>query len=226
MPWRFSSLGPRFQLWLRDYDRLQWHAILLLYVQIGCSMVGSLGALFNGILLVNMAVALFVLVAIACSSQMLARTYAVLLTCMIFLDGAWFVFFSGKIWNFTCNENYGPFFLFSLRLAFSMQIIGFSVRLLSSVLWIQMYRLGPVIWSRVPDHEPFYRRSLSSPSTEDMTRQRSMSGNIFVSNLCIATPHAPPFEDAQDKGHASEVEPVRVENLSGMPQSGLRGSSW
>lgn len=60
-------------------------------------MVGSLGALFNGILLVNMVAALFALVAIESSSQILGRTYGVLLTCMIFLDAAWFVFFSGTI---------------------------------------------------------------------------------------------------------------------------------
>lgn len=39
-------------------------------------------------------------------------------------------------------EKYGPLYAFSVKLALSMQIIGFSVRFCSSVLWIQMYRLG------------------------------------------------------------------------------------
>ncbi|KAH0458403.1 hypothetical protein IEQ34_013718 [Dendrobium chrysotoxum] len=201
MLWRFRSLGPRLRLWLRDHGSLQGLAILLLYVQIGCSMVGSLGALFNGILLVNMVAALFAIVAMEGSSQILVRTYGVLLSCMIFLDAAWFVFFSGTIWNFTYNENYDPFYVFSLRLAFSMQIMGFSVRILSSLLWIQMYRLGPSNGDSVSYHEAFYRRSFLNPPTEDMARQ--CSDNIFGSYVRIASPYTPLFDDAQDKGYAS-----------------------
>lgn len=206
----FCSLGSRFRLWLRDYGSLEGVAIILIYIQIGCSMVGSLGALFNGILLVNMVAALFALVAIESSSQILGRTYGVLLTCMIFLDAAWCVFFSGTVWNFTYNENYGPFFVFSLRLAFSMQIIGFAVKLLSSLLWIQMYRLGPLNGDNVSYHEAFYRRSFLSPSTEDVATQSSMSDNIFGSFVRIASPYTPLFGGAQDKGYASEDQPLRM----------------
>ncbi|KAI0501786.1 hypothetical protein KFK09_016731 [Dendrobium nobile] len=201
---RFRSLGPRLRLWLRDHGSLQGLAILLLYVQIGCSMIGSLGALFNGILLVNMVAALFAIVAMESSSQILVRTYGVLLSCMIFLDAAWFVFFSGTIWNFTYNENKDPFYVFSLRLSFSMQIMGFSVRILSSLLWIQMYRLGPSNGDSVSYHEAFYRRSFLNPPTEDMARQ--CSDNIFGSYVRIASPYTPLFDDAQDKGNASEGE--------------------
>lgn len=203
MPLRFCSPLARFRLWLRDYGSLQGLAIFLIYIQIGCSMVGSLGALFNGILLVNMVAALFALVAIESSSQILGRTYGVLLICMIFLDAAWFVFFSGTIRNLTYNENYGPFFVFSLRLAFSMQIIGFSIRLLSSLLWIQMYRLGPLSGGSVSYHEPFYRRSFLTSSIDDVVRQSSLSDNILGSYVRIASPYMPLFEDA---GYASEGE--------------------
>lgn len=61
-------------------------------------MLGSLGALFNGVLLVNLVVALFALVAIESSSQSLGRTYAVLLFCAILLDIGWFILFSQSIW--------------------------------------------------------------------------------------------------------------------------------
>ncbi|KAG0467443.1 hypothetical protein HPP92_019023, partial [Vanilla planifolia] len=97
MPWQCCSFGAHLRLWLRDYGNLQWLAILLIYVQIGCSLVGSLGAMFNGILLVHLVVSLFALVAIESSSQILGRTYGVLLTCTVFLDAVWFLLFSGTI---------------------------------------------------------------------------------------------------------------------------------
>ncbi|PKA51183.1 hypothetical protein AXF42_Ash010623 [Apostasia shenzhenica] len=204
MPWRCCSLGLRFRLWLRDYGSLQGFAVLLIYIQIGCSMVGSLGAMFNGVLLVNMVVALFALVAIESSSQILGRTYGVLLICMIFIDAAWFVFFSGTIWSITTNDKFSPFFVFSVRLVFSMQIIGFSVRLVSSLLWIQMYRLGSSDGENISYHEAFYRRSFLNPSVEDVARQSSLSNNILGGCVRIASPYTPLFEDAQDKGYASE----------------------
>ncbi|WVZ22312.1 hypothetical protein V8G54_000856 [Vigna mungo] len=72
--------------WIRDYDRLQSFAVILIYLQIGCALVGSLGASYNGVSLVNLVVALFALVAIESSSQSLGRTYAFLLFCTILLD--------------------------------------------------------------------------------------------------------------------------------------------
>jgi hypothetical protein len=67
-------------------------------VKIGCALIGSLGALFNGVLLINLVVALFALVAIESSNQTLGRTYAVLLFFAILLDVAWFILFSSTIW--------------------------------------------------------------------------------------------------------------------------------
>ncbi|RVX13036.1 hypothetical protein CK203_009735 [Vitis vinifera] len=89
-----SSFRSRIQNFLRDYDRLQFFAVILIYIQIGCALVGSLGALYNGVLLINLAVALFALVAIESSSQSLGRTYAVLLFFSILLDISWFTLFS------------------------------------------------------------------------------------------------------------------------------------
>jgi hypothetical protein len=66
--------------------------------KIGCALIGSLGALFNGVLLINLVVALFALVAIESGNQTLGRTYAVLLFSAILLDIAWFILFSNTIW--------------------------------------------------------------------------------------------------------------------------------
>lgn len=48
--------------------------------------------------LINLAIALFALVAIESSSQSLGRTYAVLLAAAILLDICWFILFSYEIW--------------------------------------------------------------------------------------------------------------------------------
>ncbi|KAI3902199.1 hypothetical protein MKW92_001450 [Papaver armeniacum] len=141
-------LRNRIQTWLRDYDQLQSSAVILIYIQglfqlilllffvyrSVCALVGSLGALFNGVLLINLAIA-----------QRLGRT-AVLLFCAIIVDISWFILFSHQIWNIS-SEKYSPYLIFSLRLAFLMQILGSSIRLASSLLWIQMYRLGFLIES-------------------------------------------------------------------------------
>ena len=65
--------------------------------KIGCALIGSLGALYNGVPLINIAIALFALVAIQSSSQNLARTYAVLLFCAILIDILWFILFTHEI---------------------------------------------------------------------------------------------------------------------------------
>ncbi|KAA8550935.1 hypothetical protein F0562_002619 [Nyssa sinensis] len=93
-----SALWSQIQSWLRDYDKIQSFTMILIYVQIGCALVGSLGALYNGVLLINLAIALFALVAIESSSQRLGRTYAVLLFCAILLDILWFILFTHDIW--------------------------------------------------------------------------------------------------------------------------------
>ncbi|KAL0369347.1 UNVERIFIED_CONTAM: hypothetical protein Sangu_0252800 [Sesamum angustifolium] len=84
--------------WIRDYDNIRRLAVKLIYAQIVCALIGSLGALYNGVLLVNLGISLFALVAIESSSQGLARTYAILLFSSILLDLSWFSLFSHHIW--------------------------------------------------------------------------------------------------------------------------------
>ncbi|KAJ4979852.1 hypothetical protein NE237_010632 [Protea cynaroides] len=82
----YSSLRTRIRSSLRDYDQIQAVAVILIYIQIGCALVESLGTLYNGVLLINLPIALFALVAIESSSQRLGRTYAVFfaaLSCLI-----------------------------------------------------------------------------------------------------------------------------------------------
>ncbi|KAJ6843978.1 uncharacterized protein M6B38_294615 [Iris pallida] len=208
MPCCSSSSSPftsRILSWLRDYDRIQSLAVVLIYIQIGCSLVGSLGALFNGVLLINLVVALFALVAIESSSQSLGRTYAGLLFCSVLLDVAWFILFSHSIWNFA-PENYGTFFVFSLRLTLSMQIIGFSVRFLSSFLWIQMYRLGVSSVNNSAHRESDYdlRSSFLNPATRDISRQHSNANEFLGASIYDPTYYSSLFEDAQDKRRVDE----------------------
>ena len=84
-------------------------------MQIGCALIGSLGALYNGVLLINLGIALFALVAIESSSQKLGRTYAVLLFCSLLLDVSWFILFTHEIWSLLFLTH----FSFSTALQFS-----------------------------------------------------------------------------------------------------------
>ncbi|KAB1199558.1 hypothetical protein CJ030_MR2G020345 [Morella rubra] len=193
-----SSLRDRIQPWLRDYNQLQSFAILLLYIQIGCALIGSLGALYNGVLLINLAIALFALVAIESSSQSLGRTYAVLLFFAILLDISWFILFSREIWSIS-SADYGAFFIFSVKLALAMQIVGFTVRLLSSLLWIQIYRLGvPYVDSAVPREADFdLRTSFLNPATPAVVRQCSDSDEILGGSIYDPAYYSSLF-DSQD----------------------------
>lgn len=192
----FSSL----QSSLRDYDKIQSAAVFLIYFQIGCALVGSLGAMYNGILLINLVVPLFALVAIKNNSQSLGRTYAALLASAIVLDIIWFILFSRAIWNIS-SEKYGPFFIFSVRLALGMQIIGFSVRLLSSLLWIQMYRLGASSMdSTVHRYANFdLRDSFLSTSSQVVVRQTSSSDDTSGGYMHDSAYYSSLFEDAKDE---------------------------
>ncbi|KAJ6811781.1 uncharacterized protein M6B38_308045 [Iris pallida] len=201
----FSPCCSGLRSWLHDYDSVQSFAVVLIYIQIGCALVGSLGALFNGVLMINLVVSLFAIVAIESSSQSLSRTYAALLFCAILLDVAWFILFSHAIWNFA-PENYGPFFAFSLRLALVMQIIGFSVRFFSSFLWVQMYRLGVSSVNSSAYQEPDFdvRSSFLNPSTCEIPRH-NFNGNEFLGgSIYDTTYYSSLFEDAQDKRYTNE----------------------
>lgn len=192
---------------LRDYDKIQFFAVLLIYIQIGCALIGSLGAFYNGVLLINLVVALFALIAIESNSQSLGRTYAVLLGCGILLDVLWFILFSHATWNIS-SEKYGPLLIFSVRLALSMQIIGFAVRLLSSLLWIQMYRLGAsTVESTIYRYADFdLRNSLLSPSSQVPARQNSGSEDILGGSIYDPACYSSIFEDVKDDRYAYGVD--------------------
>ncbi|XP_042426589.1 uncharacterized protein LOC122014424 isoform X2 [Zingiber officinale] len=198
MRWSSSYLGSRVRSWLRDYDRLQSVAVALIYIQIGCAMVGSLGALFNGVLLINLAVALFALVAIESSSQSLGRTYAVLLFFSIVLDIAW---------NFNPDQKFGPLFVFSIRLALLMEIFGFSVRFLSSFLWVQMYRLGvSTVDSTIYRADYNVRDSFVNRPTNEVARQASTADEILGGSIYDPAYFSSLFEDIQETQHMPEVD--------------------
>ncbi|XP_044505412.1 uncharacterized protein LOC123225505 isoform X2 [Mangifera indica] len=196
-------LRNEFRFFLRDYDRLQYIAVILIYIQIGCALIGSLAASYNGVLLINLGIALFALVAIESSSQSLGRTYAVLLFCAILLDIFWFILFSHEVWNMS-SKDYGVYFIFSVKLALAMQIVGFTVRLSSSFLWIQMYRLGVSYvdrggGAREPDFD--LRNSFLSPVTPAgvaaVNRQHSVSDDVLGGSIYDPAYYSSLFEDSQ-----------------------------
>lgn len=174
-------------------------------------MIGSLGALYNGVLLINLAIALFALVAIESSSQSLGRTYAVLLFCAILLDISWFILFSHDIWNMsTTTQTDGVLFIFSIRLTLVMEIVGFCVRFWSSFLWIQIYRLGVSYVDtgsgpRDPDFD--LRNSFLSSATPSNSLLRQCSNNDSEDALggAIYDPsyYSSLFEDRQQQNRSS-----------------------
>lgn len=182
-----QNLRDAFQACLRDYDKLLYVAVILIYIQIGCAITGSLGALYNGVLLANLGIALFALVAIESGSQSLGRAYAVLLFCAILLDISWFILFSHDIWNISKEtdggeegESRGMLFIFSVRLTLAMEMVGFFVRLWSSLLWIQIYRLGVSNVGNPSDlRDPDFdlRNGFLSPSTPSNPLLRQCSHN-------------------------------------------------
>ncbi|GAA0139181.1 hypothetical protein LIER_00782 [Lithospermum erythrorhizon] len=202
---RYCCPGFRSQIdtCLRDYDRIQYLAIILIYIQIGCALIGSLGAFYNGVLLINLVISLFALVAIESSSQSLGRTYAVLLFCAILLDLCWLILFSNEIWNIS-GQSYGTFAIFSVKLTLTMQIVGFGVRLFSSLLWIQMYRLGAsyVNSSGLREADADLRNSFLNPATSS-TFNRDNSGSYEALGGSIYNPayYSSLFEDGKDEAY-------------------------
>lgn len=63
----------------------------------GCAFVGSLGVVHTGIVLANLALALFALIAIESGSQSLGRAYAGFLSLSLLLDIVWFCLFANEI---------------------------------------------------------------------------------------------------------------------------------
>nr|XP_029120388.1 uncharacterized protein LOC105044928 isoform X2 [Elaeis guineensis] len=217
MPCSPSSPCSLIRSWLRDYDRIQAVAVVLIYIQIGCALIGSLGALFNGVLLINLVVALFALVAIESSSQSLGRAYAVLLFCSVMLDIAWFILFSHTIWEYD-PEKYGQFFVFSIRVAFLMQIVGFTIRLLSSFLWIQIYRLGVSCVNSTTSREADFdvRNSFFNPPIQEITIENSNADDIIGGSIYDPAYYSSLFQATQDKGCVHEGDNQIIGRNSGL----------
>ncbi|KAH0927336.1 LOW QUALITY PROTEIN: hypothetical protein HID58_019592 [Brassica napus] len=193
---------------------LQSVVVILIYAQIGCAMIGSLGALYNGVLLINLAIALFALVAIESNSQSLGRTYAVLLFCAILLDISWLILFSSEIWNIS-SEMYKALYIFSVKLTMAMEIAGFVIyRLGASIVDTSLPRrsdsdsqnsfVDPPCLGSQRSRDPDLRTSLLEPSTTAEHRSRSddfledsingpRSGEILEDS--IDRPAFPPFND-------------------------------
>ncbi|CAL0312190.1 unnamed protein product [Lupinus luteus] len=202
-----SFLRDQLLAFAHDYDSLQSFAVILVYIQIGCALIGSLGALYNGVCLMNLGIALFALVAIESSSQSLARIYAFLLFCAIFLDISWFILFTHQIWNIS-SRDYSALFVFSVKLTLAMQIVSFVVRLSSSFLWIQIYRLGASYVdaaSRLADFD--LRNGFLSPApvTPTLARQTSGSNEILAGSVYDPLYYSSMFEDDQENKHSYEM---------------------
>ncbi|PWA44282.1 hypothetical protein CTI12_AA527860 [Artemisia annua] len=191
-----SQFNNRVQTFLRDYDRIQSFSIILIYIQIGCGMIGSLGALYNGICLINVGISLFALVAIESSSQRLGRIYALLLFFAVLLDVFWFILFSHEIW-YMSSQIYGNFVIFSVKLTLLMQIIGFLVRLSSSVFWIQMYRLGSSSLVDGTYHQDGDQNSFINPATPNFIRHDFGSEDVIGGSVYDPAYYSSFFQDNQ-----------------------------
>ncbi|KAL0389799.1 UNVERIFIED_CONTAM: hypothetical protein Scaly_0337000 [Sesamum calycinum] len=102
-----------------------------------------------------------------------------------------------KKWHLP-SEMYGTFVSISVKLTLGMQIIGFSVRLSSSLLWMQMYRLGAsYIDNLIPrDTDVDLRNSFLSPATPSIVRH--LSGSDVGGSRYDSAYYTSLFEDGRD----------------------------
>lgn len=165
--------------WCDHYDAVQTCAVVLLYLQVGCALVGSLGAVYNGIVLANLALALFALVAIESGSQSLGRAYAALLALSLVLDIVWFILFTNEIRELWGSTELGKLGAFSVELMFWMQAIGSGLRFSSSFLWCQMYRLGAITGTSTQLPPPTDFHDPRTGILEDEAEPEVLGGSIY-----------------------------------------------
>ncbi|CAH9093878.1 unnamed protein product [Cuscuta epithymum] len=222
----FGAFRTRVRSWLRDYDRIQSAAVILIYLQIACALIGSLGAFYSGVLFVHLGISLFALVAIESSSQSLGRTYAVLLLSAVLLDVLWFILFSHEIWNIS-SKSYGASVIFSVKLTMYMQIIGFCVRLSSSILWIQIYRLGPsYVDLPVPrETDTDLQNSFLSPVNPAFTRPHSGSDDALGGSVYDPAYYFSLMEDGKDENYLSVLNQNHGMGIVGSTPSPERTAS-
>lgn len=101
--------------------------------------------------------------------------------------------------NITPDQKFGVLLVFSLRLALWMEIIGFSVRFLSSFLWIQMYRLGvATVANTIYRADYSVTNSFVNPPTSEVMRQNSNSDEILGGSIYDPAYYSSLFEDSQE----------------------------
>lgn len=203
----------KIRAWFHNYDNVQSLAVVLLYLQVGCALIGSCSASYMGLLVANLAIALFALIAVESGSQKLGRTYAVLLVCALLLDVAWFVLFSVEIRQSRLQPYVGKFTIFSLQLVLWMQAIGFLVRFLSAFVWLHMYRLGGTSeWRGLYQPLDLERRTASfrvptaSSSPRTTTRQSSLSDEILGGSIYNPAYYSSNFGPAEGVRSIKEVK--------------------
>lgn len=105
----------------------------------------------------------------------------------------WLILFNWCLCRNISSEMYKAFYIFSVKLTMAMEIAGFIVRLSSSLLWFQIYRLGasivdtslprrsdsdsqnsfvdpPTLGSQQRSRDPDLRTSLLEPSATSQHR--------------------------------------------------------
>jgi hypothetical protein len=112
------------------------------------------------------------------------------------------------------SADYAKIFIFSLKLTLAMQIAGFIVRLSSSLLWIQIYRLGASYVdtsSRAADFD--LRSSFLSPVTPAVARQISDSNEILGGSIYDPAYYSSLFEDSQENKSTCGVGQIFRRNI-------------
>lgn len=130
--------------WLGSYEDVQNAAITLLYMQVFIGLFGVVGPTFTGVIVADVVVALFGLVAVASGYQTLGRTYAGLLAVMLVLDAVWLTLFAPHIWSTELTSPWidHPLVAAAVLAELLCHVITTALRLISTLLWMQMYRLG------------------------------------------------------------------------------------
>lgn len=108
------------------------------------------------------------------------------------------------------SEVYGTFVVFSVKLTLCMQIIGFFVRLSSSLLWIQMYRLGVshLDASALREADADLRNSFLSPPTPSIVRHPSGSDDVLGGSIYNPAYYSSLFEDGKDDAYMHSVSNI------------------
>ncbi|KAG6495774.1 hypothetical protein ZIOFF_043601 [Zingiber officinale] len=117
--------------------------------------------------------------------------------------------------NFNPDQKFGPVFVFSIKLALLMEIIDFSVRFLSSFLWVRMYRLGVSTLDNTTYCADYnVRDSFVNPPTNEVARQTSNANKILGGSVYDPSYYSSLFEDIQETQHMTEChQPVSSSTL-------------